>query len=127
MPSPPRLPGVEITKWCDSYASVLTEQALEVLATVERRFAKRRRELLEDRVMRAAELASGHTPDFLAHSAVIRDSAWFVASPPADLIDRRVETTGPTDRDIAINLEHAPGLRRRTSPHRCREGHLHHG
>ena len=42
-------------------------------------------------------------PDFLAESKAMRDSDWKIAAQPADLLDRRVEITGPTDRKMVIN------------------------
>ena len=42
-------------------------------------------------------------PDFLLETRAIRESAWKVEPIPADLLDRRVEITGPTDRKMVIN------------------------
>jgi malate synthase len=42
-------------------------------------------------------------PDFLPETAVIRNTDWQVAPIPADLLDRRVEITGPVDRKMVIN------------------------
>ena len=53
---------------------------------------------------RQAEIDSGIMPDFLPETAAIRaDPSWRVAPVPADLQDRRVEITGPTDRKMVIN------------------------
>ena len=41
--------------------------------------------------------------DFLAETREVRESDWRVAEAPADLRDRRVEITGPTERKMAIN------------------------
>ena len=43
------------------------------------------------------------TPDFLPETAAIRDGDWKVAPIPADLLDRRVEITGPVDRKMIVN------------------------
>src|SRR6185436_18533658 len=40
---------------------------------------------------------------FLEETRHVRDSEWQVASQPKDLLDRRVEITGPTDRKMVIN------------------------
>ncbi len=53
--------------------------------------------------MRQAEIDAGHYPDFLTETAEIRTSEWKVAPIPADLMDRRVEITGPVDRKMVIN------------------------
>jgi malate synthase len=42
-------------------------------------------------------------PDFLPHTDAVRKSFWTVAPIPADLLDRRVEITGPVDRKMIIN------------------------
>jgi malate synthase len=42
-------------------------------------------------------------PDFLPETEPIRQGDWRVAPPPPDLIDRRVEITGPVDRKMVIN------------------------
>jgi malate synthase len=53
--------------------------------------------------VRQAEIDAGHYPDFLTETAEIRTSEWTVAPIPADLMDRRVEITGPVDRKMVIN------------------------
>ena len=45
----------------------------------------------------------GELPDFLPETRAIREGSWQVAPIPADLQDRRVEITGPTDRKMVIN------------------------
>ena len=42
-------------------------------------------------------------PDFLPETKAIREGNWSIAPQPADLLDRRVEITGPTDRKMVIN------------------------
>jgi malate synthase len=96
--------GVEV---CGSitpqYAEILTPSALDFLARLSRAFEPRRRELLGARVRRQAEFDAGTLPDFLPETAHIRDGDWTVAPCPAQLQDRRVEITGPTDRKMVIN------------------------
>jgi malate synthase len=82
---------------------ILTRDALELVAKLHREFDGRRKELLAKRATRQAEIDSGKTPDFLPETEEIRRSAWTVAPIPADLQDRRVEITGPTDRKMMIN------------------------
>jgi malate synthase len=46
---------------------------------------------------------AGETPDFLTETREIREGDWQVAPIPADLLDRRVEITGPVDRKMIVN------------------------
>src|SRR3954470_7847164 len=84
------------------FAQILTPEALELVAKLHRRFEPRRRELLARRAARQKAFDAGAKPDFLAETQHIRDSEWEVASQPQDLLDRRVEITGPTDRKMVI-------------------------
>ncbi|HUR28332.1 MAG TPA: malate synthase A [Planctomycetota bacterium] len=96
--------GIEIRAPLDAAGSaILTPAALEFLSTLERNFRARRKELLARRVEIQARLDAGERPDFLAATAGVRTSTWKAAPPPRDLLDRRVEITGPTDRKMIIN------------------------
>ncbi|MFD5315450.1 malate synthase A [Streptomyces sp. NPDC127098] len=81
---------------------VLTEEALDFLAELHRRFTPRRDELLERRAHRRAEVARTGALDFLP-TAAVRDGDWQVAPAPPALLDRRVEITGPTDPKMTVN------------------------
>jgi malate synthase len=85
------------------YGQILTPEALAFLAGLHRRFDARRRELLQRRAERQKALDAGQMPDFLPETKAIREADWKVAPLPADLQDRRVEITGPTDRKMVIN------------------------
>jgi malate synthase len=96
--------GVEITAPVSTeFAEILTPQALRFLAKLHRQFEPRRQELLARRAARQNEFDAGKLPDFLPETKTIRESAWSVAAQPADMLDRRVEITGPTDRKMVIN------------------------
>jgi malate synthase len=82
---------------------VLTPEALAFLAELHRRFNDRRLELLALREERQTRFDAGAAPDFLAETKAVRDGDWKVAPIPADLLDRRVEITGPVDRKMIIN------------------------
>ncbi|MEA3048153.1 MAG: malate synthase [Sphingomonadales bacterium] len=82
---------------------ILTPEALAFVAGLHRRFDARRQELLAARAERQQAFDAGALPDFLPETAQIRDGDWAVAPIPADLMDRRVEITGPTDRKMVIN------------------------
>ena len=82
---------------------VLTPAALAFVARLQQEFGGRRDELLQRRVVRRQQVADGATLDFLPETADVRTGEWQVAPAPADLLDRRVEITGPTDAKMAIN------------------------
>ena len=96
--------GVEVIGGiAPQYSEILTPQALAFVARLHRQFDGRRRELLARRAARQQEFDAGKLPDFLPETRQIRESDWTIAPQPADLLDRRVEITGPTDRKMVIN------------------------
>ncbi len=82
---------------------VLTPAATEFLHLLQRAFGDERRALLDARHARAQRLREGELPDFLEDTRSVREGDWQVPPAPADLADRRVEITGPTDRKMVIN------------------------
>ncbi|MFZ1998405.1 MAG: malate synthase A, partial [Candidatus Sulfotelmatobacter sp.] len=84
-------------------AAILTSEALAFLSKLAARFEPRRQELLTRRRTVQQEIDHGKFPDFLSETAEIRQSEWKVAPIPKDLLDRRVEITGPVDRKMIIN------------------------
>lgn len=87
----------------EAYKSILTPEALHFLAELHEKFNPTRLELLENRIKRQAEIDNGVLPDFLEETKSVRESDWKVAPLPQDLLDRRVEITGPVDRKMIIN------------------------
>ncbi len=85
------------------FADILTPPALAFVAMLHRQFESRRQELLAKRAARQLEFDAGKLPDFLPETQAIRDAEWTIAPQPADMLDRRVEITGPTDRKMVIN------------------------
>jgi malate synthase len=85
------------------YETVLTPEALALVAKLSRAFEPRRQELLAARVARAKRLDEGERPDFLKETAHIRAGEWRIAPIPKALECRRVEITGPVDRKMVIN------------------------
>lgn len=85
------------------YEEILTKDALEFVASLQRAFNGRRKELLAARAERQKRFDAGEMPRFLPETAAIRSSEWRVAPIPHDLLDRRVEITGPVDRKMVIN------------------------
>ena len=87
----------------DIETQVLTQAASVFLTKLAREFESRRRELLHRRQTRQKNFDAGAMPDFLPETRDIRESNWMVAPIPRDLMDRRVEITGPPDRKMIIN------------------------
>jgi malate synthase len=85
------------------FAEILSPPAQAFIAALARRFTPRVRALLAARAERQARIDAGELPDFLAATRSLRERDWRVAPIPADLADRRVEITGPTDRKMIIN------------------------
>jgi malate synthase len=90
----PILPGFE---------SILTPDALALVAKLHRAFEPRRQQLLKARAERAKRLDAGERPDFLPETAHIRAGDWKVAPLPKALECRRVEITGPVEAKMVIN------------------------
>src|ERR1700720_998150 len=85
------------------YAEILTPEAVAFVGGLQRTFNEQRKELLEARVVRQKRLDAGERPDFLPETRGVRESEWTVAPLPKNLLDRRVEITGPVERKMIIN------------------------
>ncbi|MEM8786415.1 MAG: malate synthase A, partial [Pseudomonadota bacterium] len=117
-------PSIEITGALGPrYDEILTADALTFVADLHRRFESRRQEVLAAREALQARLDAGETLDFPPETASIREGDWRVAPLPDDLVDRRVEITGPVDRKMVINALNSGAkmfmacLEDATSPH----------
>ena len=84
-------------------AEVLSDEALGFVAGLVRRFTGRVDELMAARAARQASFEDGSGFGFLAETEAVRAGDWKVAPLPPDLLDRRVEITGPVDRKMIIN------------------------
>ena len=84
-------------------AAILTEKATRFLAKLANKFEDTRQRLLAMRRVRQQEIDAGKMPEFLSDTASVRAAEWTVAPIPRDLLDRRVEITGPVDRKMIIN------------------------
>ena len=87
----------------DKYQEVLTNEAKVFLLELHERFNQRRLKLLADREIEQAYFDAGNFPSFPEETKNIRESNWVCAAIPEDLLDRRVEITGPVDRKMVIN------------------------
>lgn len=85
------------------YSNLLTEEATQFLVALHREFNDRRMLLLERREQEQNLFDNGHFPKFPIETKNIRNSNWTAAPIPKDLLDRRVEITGPVDRKMVIN------------------------
>ncbi|HKP33535.1 MAG TPA: malate synthase A [Sphingomicrobium sp.] len=91
---PSQVPGAD---------EVLSENALDFLAELHERFDARRQRLLDARDERQRRFDAGELPDFAEETRHIREAEWTVGAIPHDLLDRRVEITGPTNAKMLIN------------------------
>ena len=85
------------------FEEILTPEALQFIAKIERYFGPRRKELLERRMKVQEEIDQGKVPQFLEETKYIREDNWTIDPLPKDLQDRRVEITGPVDRKMIID------------------------
>lgn len=96
--------GIEVkAPVTDAFREILTPDALRFVAALARKFEDRRQGVLSLRKQRQAEIDMGRFPDFLEETRNIREGNWKAAPIPPDLLDRRVEITGPVDRKMVIN------------------------
>jgi len=88
----------------DRFDEILTPEALAFVGRLDAAVARGRAELLIERNDRLRRITMGESPDFLPHTAHIRDDpTWRVAPVPAALADRRCEITGPPTRKMTVN------------------------
>ena len=85
------------------FEEILTPEALNFVAGLARTYTRRVSELLDARRQRQALFDAGERPNFLESTKSVREREWTVAPLPKDLLDRRVEITGPTDPKMTIN------------------------
>jgi malate synthase len=97
-------PGVEIVgSVAPRFDEILTPAALAFLADLHRQFEPERRHQLALRQERQKRFDAGVLPDFRPETRALRDADWQIAPIPTDLLDRRIEITGPVDRKMIIN------------------------
>lgn len=87
----------------NGHSEILTPSAINFLVSLHDQFQKTRTDLLNARKCRQEDIRSGTLPNFLPETASVRNSEWKVASCPKDLLDRRVEITGPAEPKMLIN------------------------
>ena len=87
----------------NTYPELLTEDALHFLKELHRQFNNKRLQLLAQREAEQVYFDAGNFPSFPTETKDIREGDWEVKGIPKDLLDRRVEITGPVDRKMVIN------------------------
>ena len=87
----------------EGFETILTPDALALVAKLHRTFQPRRQQLLAAREERARRLDAGERPDFLPQTKHVREGDWKIAPIPKALECRRVEITGPVDAKMVIN------------------------
>ncbi|HET7260913.1 MAG TPA: malate synthase A [Casimicrobiaceae bacterium] len=104
MTNPHYAPGIEITApVTESFAEILTPEAVAFAARLQRAFGGRRGELLAARDARQKRFDAGELPQFLDRTRDVRQGDWTCDPVPQGIEDRRVEITGPVDRKMIIN------------------------
>lgn len=87
----------------EQYREVFTPELVEFLYKLHSTFGEERERLLIARQMRQIEFDHHQLPQFLPETEDIRTGNWVCNPLPKDLLDRRVEITGPVERKMIIN------------------------
>jgi len=77
---------------------ILTYDARLFLDSLSNNFSNKIKHILYERTTRRDNL-----PNFLSHTKHTRGTDWCVLEPPSEILDRRVEITGPPTRKMVIN------------------------
>ncbi|AZA62513.1 malate synthase A [Chryseobacterium indoltheticum] len=86
-----------------AFEEIFTNDLIDFLVELHQNFNQKRIDLLEARKKTQQEFDRGILPKFLPETKEIRNGNWVCAPLPEDLLDRRVEITGPVDRKMIIN------------------------
>ena len=84
-------------------SSIFTDEANQFVESLHNKFSAKISELLQARASRQEDFNNGKLPDFLPSTNEVRSADWKVRDIPEELLDRRVEITGPVDRKMIIN------------------------
>ncbi|AYN01442.1 malate synthase A [Chryseobacterium sp. 3008163] len=87
----------------NQFEKLFTSELVDFLVELHQNFNPKRLQLLEERKKTQQEFDKGILPKFLSETEEIRNGDWVCSPLPADLLDRRVEITGPVDRKMIIN------------------------
>lgn len=96
--------GVDIMgKYDAEFAKILTKDALQFVADLQREFRNHIKYALECRKEAKIRYNNGGLPGFDPATKYIREGEWVCAAVPPAVADRRVEITGPVGRKMIIN------------------------
>ncbi|MDH6250812.1 malate synthase [Chryseobacterium sp. H1D6B] len=85
------------------FEEIFSQDLIDFLVELHQNFDPKRKELLEKRKETQLEFDQRHFPEFLKETEEIRNENWVCSPLPKDLLNRRVEITGPVDRKMIIN------------------------
>ena len=85
------------------FEEIFTHDLIDFLVELHQNFNQKRIDLLAERKKKQQEFDKGILPKFFSETKEIRTGNWVCAPLPEDLLDRRVEITGPVDRKMIIN------------------------
>ncbi len=85
------------------YQEIFTPELMDFLSELHQKFNHKRLRLLDQRKLQQIEFDLGKLPSSPEETADIRNGEWVCNPLPKDLLDRRVEITGPVDRKMVIN------------------------
>ena len=77
------------------YNEIISNDALEFIQEIHKKFNSKRLDLLNERKKRQKIIDNGGKLDFLDETKKIRESNWKIKNIPKDLLKRQVEITGP--------------------------------
>lgn len=96
--------GVDIRgRYDPEFARILTRDALQFVADLQREFHNHIRYAMECRREAKRRYNEGASPGFDPATRYIREGDWTCALVPPAIADRRVEITGPVERKMIIN------------------------
>ncbi|UOE41796.1 malate synthase A [Chryseobacterium suipulveris] len=94
----------------EQYHYIFTPELTDFLTALHNQFNERRKKLLVSRKMKQVEFDHHQLPKFFPETSDIRNGSWVCNPLPEDLLDRRVEITGPVDRKMVINALNSGAL-----------------
>ncbi|XP_020591205.1 malate synthase, glyoxysomal [Phalaenopsis equestris] len=96
--------GVDVRgRYEKEFAKILTREALEFVAGLDRQFRGQIRHALECRREAQRRYDAGELPGFDPATRFIRDKDWVCVPVPPAIANRMVEITGPAERKMVIN------------------------
>lgn len=96
--------GVDVRgRYDEEFAKILTREALEFVAGLQRQFRGQVRHAMECRREAQRRYDAGRLPGFDPATRFIREKDWMCEPVPPSIANRMVEITGPVDRKMIIN------------------------